>query len=37
MRIKTIQRDASNLLKLILVGNKLKTFKLDIDITRLTK
>jgi hypothetical protein len=37
MRIKTIQRNASNLVKLIHIGKKIKTFKLDIDITRLTK
>lgn len=37
MRIKTIQRNASNMLKLIQVGKKLKKFKLDIDVTRLTK
>ena len=37
MRIKTIQRNASNLIKIIQIGKKLKTFKLDIEITRLTK
>lgn len=37
MRIKTIQRNASNLIKLIQIGKRLKIFKLDIDVTRLTK
>lgn len=37
MRIKTLQRNSSNILKLIKVGKNLRTFKLDIDITRLTK
>ena len=37
MRIKTIQRNASNILKLIKVSRNLRNFKLDIDVTRLTK
>lgn len=37
MRIKTIQRNASNIMKLLKVCKKIRNFKIDISITKLTK
>jgi hypothetical protein len=37
MRIKTISRNSSSTLKLLKIGKKLKTFKVDIDMTKLSK
>lgn len=37
MRIKTIQRNASNILKLLKLCKQIKTFKIDIQLTKLTK
>lgn len=37
MRIKTIQRNASNIMKLLKVCKKIRNFKIDIQVTKLTK
>ena len=37
MRIKTIQRVTSNILKVLKTGYQIKRFKIDIDVTKLTK
>ena len=37
MRIKTIQRNASNVLKLVKIAKKIKNLRLDFDITRINK
>jgi predicted metal-dependent hydrolase len=37
MRIKTIQRNASNIIKLLKVCKKIRNFKIDIQVTKLTK
>jgi hypothetical protein len=37
MRIKTIQRNASNIMKLLKICKKIRNFKIDIQVTKLTK
>jgi len=37
MRIKTIQRNTSNILKLLKICKKIRTFKIDIQVTKLMK
>lgn len=37
MRIKTIQRNASNIIKLVKICQKIRNFKIDISVTKLTK
>ncbi len=37
MRIKTIQRNASNVMKLLKICKKIRCFKIDIQVTKLTK
>lgn len=37
MRIKTIQRNASNVIKLLKTCKRVKNFKIDIDMTKLSK
>ena len=37
MRIKTIQRNASNIMRLLKICTKIKNFKIDISVNKLTK
>ena len=37
MRIKTIQRNASNIMRLLKICKKIKNFKIDISVNKLTK
>lgn len=37
MRIKTIQRNASNIIKLLKICKKIRNFKIDIQVTKSTK
>lgn len=37
MRIKTIQRNSSNIIKLLKTCKKIRNFRIDISVTKLTK
>lgn len=37
MRIKTIQRNASNIIKLVKICKKIRNFRIDMNVTNLTK